>query len=216
MRPKINRWLQLVADCLVNLSKNNVKVIFTHTPAYIEEEKIYSAGYWDDSNNKQPVLACQVTSKEQDWVPIFAHEYCHFQQWVDQCDSWKAARHVKGDVMESILHNKPVSEKILNSSLDAVRDLELDCEKRTVQLFKYYKVPINVREYIKRANCYIHFYNHIKDYRKWYEQDNKPYQNSKLLLMSSSKFYKNYDDIPSKLKSVFKEIYPITKKSKLL
>lgn len=216
MRRKINRWLQLVADCLVDLSRNNVKTVFSHTMPYLKDENIYTRGYWDDTDVKNPTLACIITNNEEEWVSIFAHEYCHFCQWREEIPIWKESRSIKADTSNKILSNKPISLKELNYTLNVMRDIELDCEKRTVKLFKEYKVPINIKSYIKKANAYILFYNHIKTYRQWYPKNSSPYQTEQLLQLCSSRFYKSYDTIPPKLLNMFESLYPSKKKNNVI
>jgi hypothetical protein len=216
MRRKTNKWLQLVADCLVHLSRNNVKIVFSHDMVYLPDENIYTRGYWDDDDIKNPTLACTITENEQDWVPIFAHEYCHFCQWIDESDIWVQNKKINVQDINKILNNEPISEKNLNNYLNALRDIELDCEKRTVKLFKEYKIPIDIREYIKRANAYVWFYNHIKTYRRWYPKNDSPYLNKKIIDVCSSRFHKCYDVIPEPLATIFEQAYPSRKVNNII
>lgn len=215
MKNKSNRWLRLIIDCLIELKKHNVNVVFSKHPVYIKDEDIYTFGYWDDTNPKKPLLACQVTNDESEWVPIFAHEYCHFLQWREKCVEWKNANSISDKHMYKITHNKPIKKRYLEKQLNNLRDLELDCEKRTVRLFKKYKVPVKLKKYIAEANSYVHFYNYIKDYRKWYPKNNKPYKNELLAKACSGNFYSSYEKIPKKLKMAYERVYPVKEKSKL-
>lgn len=208
MRRKTNRWLQLVSDCLVSLCHNNVKIILSYKMPYIKEEDTYSKGYWDDSDNKNPVLACRVTENEQDWVPIFVHEYCHFLQWCEEPQIWKQSNQVNAHVMNDVISNNPITLKQLDFCLNTTRDLELDCEVRTVKLFKEYKVPINMKEYIKKANAYIFFHNHMKTYRSWWPKSCAPYENKKIVDACPSRFITNYDKNPTSVQQLLDIYYP--------
>lgn len=201
------RWLKLLGDCLVKLHKYGVNVILNTDLPYLKQERVYSKGYWDDEDPKNPYLVCHITDKLEEWVPIFAHEYCHFCQWIEKSDLWYRSQQVTADEMKKILSGKKIAEDRLHFCLNAMRDLELDCEKRTVRLFKRYKVPISTTTYIQQANAYIHFYNHIKEYRQWYPKTQSPYEKEKIIKLCSTKFYKSYDKIPNRLNKVFNEVY---------
>jgi hypothetical protein len=53
--------------------------------------------------------------------------------------------------------------------------MELDCEKRSVAKIKQFKLPINIKEYIQKANAYIFFYRALSKTRKWTTKDKSPY-----------------------------------------
>lgn len=216
MRLKVNRWLQLVGDCLVVLSKNNVRVTFTHHRIKVKEDNTHCTGYWDDSDPNDLQLKCMITNDDSEWVSTFAHEYCHFLQWKDKPKIWHDYNSkLNGDDLYKIYNNKPISRHKLETALNIVRELELDCEKRTVWLLQQYKIPIDIRSYIRKANAYILFHNHAKVYRKWYPLENSPYMNSKILQACSSRFYDNYEITPRKLAEAFLEQYPPVRNNNL-
>ncbi len=209
MTNRSNNWLKLIGYCLSELSKYDVKVIFTQQP-YIkmESEGISVRGYWDDSNKQNVKLYCTISDNETDWVPIFAHEFNHFIQWKKKLKVWRNANNVYETDMYNIMHNKHISSRRLIRCLNTTRDLELDCEKRTVKLLCKYKVPINIKEYIRTANIYIHFYNYAKIYRSWFPNNNPPYDNYKIRRSTSTSFYPTYNSIPESLEKMFLKYYP--------
>lgn len=195
-------------DCFIKLQKHNVKLLLSKSKEiFISGENIKVHGYWDDSNKKNLYLACAVQSKNLKWLQVFIHEYCHFLQYLEKNKIWRAANKITADDSYKILHNKPFDQKKLEQYLDALRNLEIDCEKRVVKLIKKYKLPIDTKKYIKEANAYIYFYNHIKVYREWYKSNEPPYINKELVKLCKPEFSKNYNVIPKKLQKKLNEFY---------
>lgn len=211
-----DKWLNLLLHCLADISKYNVRLKFASTErVYLPDERIHTVGYWDDDDQKNPILAVATGGKIQKWGTVFAHEYCHFRQWVEKTKEWKINKNMTAENMDRILHNEPVSKKILNSYLDATRDLEADCEKRTVKLLNKFQIPINITKYIKEANIYIYYHNHLKTYRQWYGHNEQPYKNKLLLDNAPSVFQKSYVHTPEKLAIAFEKVYPSKKKNNI-
>jgi hypothetical protein len=217
MRNGINRWLQLFFDSISELCDNNVKIILSRTDTiYIPEEGVHVNGFWDDTDEKKLVFAYATGQTLDNWGPIFAHEFCHFLQWKDKEQIWYDYKNITTKESFDIYHNLPISQERLDFCLDATREIELDCEKRTVQLFKKYKIPIDIKNYIRGANAYIHFYNHIKKYRQWYPPGKMPYARKRLKEVASSRFYKDYNEIPLSMAELYKRYYPEKKKNKII
>lgn len=217
MSTSSNNWLRIVADCISELSDNKVNIKFSNTDSILlESENVNVNGYWDDANENNLIFACAVGKPVEQWGPIFVHEFCHFQQWKEKEPLWHAYQTITKEENYNILHNKPISNERLHFCLDIMRDVELDCEKKTVALLKKYKVPIDIEQYIKGANTYIHFYNHIKQYRQWYPLKYIPYVMKRLLKIAAPTFYKDYTEIPPELIPVYEQYYPPKKKNNLL
>lgn len=212
-----DRWIRLVTDCITELCEYNVKIILSpEDTVFIDAENIKVGGYWDDTDENALIFACATGKPLEKWGPIFAHEFCHFLQWIAKEQIWHDFRTISVDDIYNIYNNKPITEERLLFCLNVCRDIELDCERRTVDLLKKYKIPIKISDYIRGANAYIHFYNHIKQYRRWYPPKKMPYARKGLLKASSPKFLKSYDSIPAKMAAAYKKYYPIKRKSNLL
>jgi hypothetical protein len=111
-------------------------------------------GYFDDN---VPILKVATGKPEKKWLPIFAHEYCHFLQWQDKNfdDSF-----VNWDAWEEWDYGeKKIKREDIVPVFYDLRNIELDCEKRVLKLISQYDLPINRKDYIKRANVYGLFYN---------------------------------------------------------
>ena len=212
-----NRWMKLFLDGVSELCDNNVKINLSHTDTiYIPEEGVQVNGFWDDTDEKKLVFACAIGKPLSKWGPIFAHEFCHFLQWKDKEQIWYDYQSISIEEALKVYHNQPISKERLDFCLNTTREIELDCEKRVVQLFKKYKIPIDISNYIKSANAYIHFYNHIKKYRQWYPPGKMPYAKRRLREAASTRFYKDYTEIPPLMAELYRKYYPEKKKNNII
>ena len=153
------------------------------------------SGYFD-SENKELV----VSMKRPDSLAILVHEYCHLTQWEEQIPLWK-----KADVSLTKIDEWLCGKEIRNikKHLAIARDLELDNEKRSVKMIRKWKLSINIKDYIQKANSYIHFYNYIYYTRKWSKPKNTPYTNKQIQAIMSDRFNMRYDVLPEKIHNAF-------------
>lgn len=106
-------------------------------------------------------------ARSHSFLSTFVHEYSHFLQY----KTGFAKRHAKkfanierlwdwlsGDEFSAIKVNKFIEDAIF---------VELDCDKRAVELILEYNLPIDMEQYIKESNAYIWFYHYVKKYRSW-------------------------------------------------
>ena len=158
---------------------------------------INCSGYFDEEE-KELVVAM----KHPQAMGVLAHEYAHLTQWVDGCKEWKDG--CKGlPKVDEWLVGKNIRN--IKKYLGYSRDLELDNEKRTVKLIKKWKLPIDIKEYVQRANSYIQFYNWLYYSRKWSSPKNSPYTNPKVYGKMPTKFNMKYDEMGEKWKRLYKE-----------
>ncbi len=95
-------------------------------------------------------------TKTPDFHQIFIHEFCHFDQWL--------AGHFKpGGKFHSFYTVGVALDEYLEGKLDLTptqayvcaricRDMELDCEKRTVRQILKYDLPVNLEEIVKKMS----------------------------------------------------------------
>lgn len=167
-------------------------------------DNIRCSGYFDDNDNIRPRLV--VAMKKKDWLEILVHEYCHMTQWLDQ----KSGKFLKWNssiksilVVDDWLSGQKVNN--IKRHMAAVRDLELDNEKRSVRMIKLCDLDIDLDNYIRKANAYILFYNHMLITRKWSTPKNNPYRNARILSAMSTSFKMNYKSTSKKVKQLFLE-----------
>ena len=158
---------------------------------------IKCSGYFDDEG-KMLVVAM----KSPLALEILVHEFGHLTQYVDNCKPWKNLGNSL-DKMTDWLSGKNIRQ--YSRYIDLARNMELDNEKRSVQIIKDFGLNIDIESYIRRANSYIYFYNWMKTTRRWSSPTNSPYKNSALLEVMPKTFQKSYRTIPKHIAKVFKQ-----------
>lgn len=184
----------------------NIQLNLTNDEFVKLSDNINCGGFFSERVRKKPGVIEVATNKPIDkWLSILVHEYSHMEQWIEQCDVWLKYDSVNPIIMDNWLEGKDYSENTIEKVLNAARDMELDCEKRAVAKIKQYKLPINIGDYIQRANCYVFFYNYLKITRKWSEPNNSPYSNPNIYKKANRTFYEDYSTIPKEILQAFKK-----------
>jgi len=164
---------------------------------YVKISNIRCSGYFDSEGK---VLVCSMN--RSDSLGILAHEYAHLTQWDEGIKLWDES----GNSMEKIdswLGGKRVHN--IKRHLAVSRDLELDNERRTAKLIKKWKLSIDLNDYVKRANAYVHFYNWMYFTRKWSSPNNSPYTNPGIQSLMSTRFNMKYTEMTPRVYNAFKE-----------
>jgi hypothetical protein len=108
-----------------------------------------------------------VAGGKKEWLDVLVHESCHMDQYLEGYKYWKC-----GDssllIIDAWLTGKKKTHKELVKATKNVIMLELDCERRTVQKMKKYKIPFNASLYTQKANSYLFGYWATLRDRKWY------------------------------------------------
>jgi hypothetical protein len=143
-----------------------------------------------------------VAVKREYWFETFIHEYCHFLQELDPDynpseDDWE-------DYDYWLLGKKRLSKKTVERHTNAIREMEIDCEKRVVKLIEEYQLPIDKKRYIQEANVYALFYTLATKYRMWYKGES-PCAIKELADMMPTTFRKTWDDVPKEFERIVKE-----------
>lgn len=141
----------------------NVAVLLSPDSSLMHSDGAECSGYFDTD---PAILRVSTGLPEADWLGILLHEYSHATQWAEQAPVY--VNHEKTDGMWDWLEGKPL--KNAAHVVDLTKELEADCERRTVRLIQELNAPIDIREYCRQANAYIHFHNVIKAKRKWVKQ----------------------------------------------
>lgn len=162
---------------IAEMADAGVEVEFNEDTHVLLGENLLCNGYFDDS---KPKYAVAVGKSEELWLPICVHEYAHFTQWRDKAPEWTNTT-IDGiyydDFLDLWIPGKvEYTEDQVNRFVDAGIAVEADCERRTIKLIREYDLPIDPITYAQMSNAYIHFYNYIRLYRKWYEAGKEPYR----------------------------------------
>jgi hypothetical protein len=163
---------------------------------YVKLSESMQCSGWFDSEN----MALVVAAKNSLALDVLVHEYGHFTQWDEDIPVWNAAEESLGYV-EWWLAGYEV--KNIKKWLALSRDLELDNEKRSVALIKKFNLPIDTKEYTKKANAYVQFYNWMYYSRRWSTPKNSPYRNNVILDAMPEKFNMNYKKLSYKAYKAF-------------
>ena len=182
MKKNIKSFLQ---DAIINLLSHKVS---THFP---RAKKIDDCSGFFDSSVME--FAVAIGKPQKEWVEIFIHEYCHFNQWEEQCDVWTA----EGDnILDEWLYNKKLKlTKKIGKKLRNTQACELDCEKRVIETIKKYNLEIDVDQYIRKANSYVYMYNMVIKEKMWYG-DNPPYRVKGIMDIMPDHFDNDYTVMP--------------------
>lgn len=167
---------------------------------YPTDEKMLVSGYFiGDENNCEPTLGLAVGGFKYDWLLILLHESCHMDQWLGKSSIWSNGQLAGKDVYDILnewINGKEMYgweiEKVIKSCID----IELDCEKRTVEKIRNYELlNIDKIEYTQKANSYIMFYGAILKSRKWYVK--APYLENNVWMRMPKAFLEksNYIDV---------------------
>lgn len=134
------------------------------------------------------------------WLGTLLHEYSHLTQWAEGAPIWtndKAAN------WSAWLEGKPV--RGIKHQIAMSRDLEADCERRTIRLMRELDAPIDVEKYTRGANAYVHFYNLIAEARKWYAPDRRPYNMPSVLAAANPTLDSDFTRTPKALRKALME-----------
>ncbi len=160
---------------------------------HVMADNLRASGYFDGEVD-QPVLACATGLPEDRWVGVLLHEYSHLTQWAEGAPIWDADR---GAEWSEWIAGKKVRN--VKAQLAASRELEADCERRTIRLIRELNAPVDLDRYTRAANAYIHFYNTIAATRKWYAKSKAPYNDPDILALCNPTFDRDFSKTPPKL-----------------
>lgn len=114
----------------------------------------------------------------QQWLPVLAHEYGHMTQWLADAKRWWDA---EDELFIAWLGGRRLSDERRWRAFRAARDVELDCERRTLRIAARNHLPIDPAAYARSANAYVAFYRVAHDYRRWYVRG--PFESSRVLAL---------------------------------
>ena len=163
--PRIKNFIEAeIAHC----KQHKIKV------ELVEEESVEinggaCGGYFVDEPRPRVVVA---NGKPIDnWLPIFVHESCHKDQFLEKVPVWtdKIKDHFDANEIMDMWLNQAVelTPNQLSKVMKQVIAVELDCEQRAVRKIQQYDLPIDQTEYIQKANAYLWQHRYIQKTRDW-------------------------------------------------
>lgn len=190
-----NKQLRFISYVKKKCRENGIKCDIRNVTYVKGGENIKCSGYFDEMNR---ILV--VSKMHPDFFHTLIHEYCHVLQWKENGPLWKNIDK-SSPLVDKWLTGKSV--KNYKKHLAAVRDMELDCEKRAVELMKKWNFPIN--DYVKKANAYVQFYNWLAKTRRWSSPENSPYTNKIIVSAMPNKFNMDYSKMSKRIEKLFKQ-----------
>ena len=158
------------------------------------------------TDGEPPCLSAYINENIEDWLPIFVHETCHKDQYLETTDIWNKRIGNEYDALEIfdmwIDHHIELLPHQLRSVLENIVQVELDCERRSVIKIQKYDLPIDISEYIQKANSYI-WYHHAASHVRAYTQRSSPYVNPDIWAKMPVDFNRNYSTIKNKMLKLY-------------
>lgn len=198
----VRKWIE------IEIQHSNANDIAVHLlrKRHVRIGGITCNGLFDGFDGRLSV-ACLKNINE--WIHIFAHESCHKDQYIEQIPVWKKNIKLDGDyhdpnalLHEWLEHKRELNSRQLHEVMIAVSQIELDCEIRTAKKIDKFYLPINLKEYIQKANAYIYLYLVIKQTRLWYQQGKSPFNIPAIWTKMPTHFDNDYTRLPTKVKNL--------------
>lgn len=158
---------------------------------YIDNDGFPCGGYFCGETK---VLAVATDRKEDSWLGVLLHEYCHLTQWIEDQPVWRESR----DEMWSWLDGKRIKDP--RGAVRTVQAVEADCERRTIRLIREMGAPVDLERYTRSANAYIHFHNVMADKRKWYRAGTVMQEVESLMAACNPTFDRDFSKTPDALR----------------
>jgi len=167
-----------------------------------DEGALSCGGYFTDTPAE---LAVATRISYTDFLSTLVHEYSHMTQWIDNSpyyighrgfDSW--------DIIERWINGEDFTRSTIRKSINIVRDCELDCDRRAVELIKKFRIPINIDRYCRKSSAYIYFHNFMKITRRW-EYKEMPSNKYQIINKMPTNLNGDYSRTPRKIMALFKK-----------
>ena len=155
-------------------AQKNIRFLLLDVPFIEDGSATPCAGYFDHSQRHLVVAAHKPLSE---WLSILVHEYCHFLQWQERKAVWRNCQVDSRDssiILDQYFLGANVAEETLDRAFAATIAVELDCERRAVELIRTMNLPLDVEKYIQRANAYLYFHHEARLRRSWYNPKRGP------------------------------------------
>lgn len=188
-----NKMKKFISEALIDMIENKVSINLLRKNV-IDMDDTYVNGFF---NSKPLSFNCAMAKPQKEWNLIFLHEYCHYKQFKENSKEWNNFCKFGSNLWNWLNNKVELDSSKLMETVCAVRDLELDCEKRVVKIIEEYGLNhIDIKHYIKLSNVYVLFYSLLPKTRKWYSK--APYNIKSIVDTVPDKFLDNYNIIPKK------------------
>lgn len=137
-------------------------------------------------------------------LSVLVHEYCHFLQFIEN-KNWDCDGTDPSIILSDYLKGVNFSSDLLENARKQIILMERDCDIRSVNMIKKWKLPININLYIKQSNAYAYSYFYTFEKRKWL---GNIWKNKKILDIMPSHFRcRTWEFIPVGIKKEFENAF---------
>lgn len=151
-----------------HLRKNKFKLILHMDNLKIGKNNV--SGYFSEDTRE-----IVISIKEENWLEILVHEYNHFLQFINNEEKYilinQGESNFLNELWEWLDGNIELNTNRKNLLFKTVQDMELDCERKSVEMIKQFNLPIDTEEYISIAHIYIFYYMFAKKNRCWFSEN---------------------------------------------
>lgn len=189
---------EFIADTKKIAKKNKIKIRISKAEFVRDAASTSkSIGYFDSHNRE---LASSNYNHLPTFVRNFVHESCHMDQFLQNRYLWDKCEPGYNLFFDWIEEGTEYPVEVLDEAVHDIIRIELDCEKRSVDKIEKYNLPLDVKDYIKRANAYLYGYLFFRKHKIWIPAI---YNNAAAVKASPGRFAKNYKHIPRNLEKIF-------------
>jgi len=206
---------QRVAKYVKKKAKSKgIRIVLDHKNKYLDGDiTVGSEAYFSDDG------VAKVSTLHEDWGLNLLHEYCHGEQWKENCKVWRksymmgsdaydiADRWIKGDIELTVGERYDV--------FFSLYDVERDCEARVITHLSNILIDVDISLYVQRAWAYINSYMYSCMIREWLPAHMPPYSHQKLVGMMPTNMHKEIIIYNPEWWKLYEEAYPSLKKPNL-
>ena len=103
-----------------------------------------------------------VIDMNSNWLETLAHEFSHLLILKQTSRRENNIQYKSSDMMFSWLSKeRELTLSEINFYIDVVKLMELECERKTIELIKQFDLPIDIPTYIKNANAYLFYHDGV-------------------------------------------------------
>lgn len=175
--------------CVLKISSSDV---------FIDNNMVDGYFSWDSKE----IMIC---IESINWLSTLVHEFCHLLIYKSCTRKENNLRNkALGNMFDWVSHDIELDEKEIIRSVNIVKHMELECERKTVEIIKEYSLPIDIVQYTKEANAYVLFHDFVKLNRQW-TTSTYIANMTKVLECMSSEFDMDYANISYPLLELYSE-----------
>jgi hypothetical protein len=198
-------YKDFVVEAIGDLARSGVSIKLSNTSNIDFGEGNYCSGYFSGGEDLEDREFC-VAMDSKFSNEVFIHEFSHFKQWKNKKSAWyKVKEKDEIDFWDWISGTKRMSKKRIKIASKGIRNLEEDCERRSVKLIKKWDMDIDIEDYKRKANSYIYFYTVIPEIKSWYKKGTPPHEVEEIMDIMPKTFLKNYDTPPKDYLNLIKK-----------